>query len=137
MGKRYPVFKVSFILTIFVFAGAYFVWSTQETKEVSMCGFEITKEESIITITNGTVMKSGDIRIGASIGADNSFNLTFLDGTEERKFNVKECDVLEYKARLETLFVKVPKIYSNVSWWRTALGNNNASVELIIHKVDN
>lgn len=38
-----------------------------------MCGFEITKEESLITIRNGIVAQSGGISIGASVGPDNSF----------------------------------------------------------------
>ena len=132
MKKRYLILKILFILAILVFTGVYFIQLIQEKKEVSMCGFEIAKEESVIIIRNGTVAKSEDIRIGASVGSDNSFNLTFLDGTEEKKFNVKECDALEYKTGLDTLFIKVSKIRSNTSWWSIAPGSNNASVELII-----
>lgn len=132
MKKCYLILIILFILEILVFAGVYFVQLIQEKREVSMCGFEIAKGESIINIRNGTVVRSGEIRIGGSVGSDNSFNLSFLDGTEEKKFIVKECDVLEYRAGLDTLFIKVSKIRSNTSWWSTASGSNNASVELII-----
>ncbi len=119
-------------MAILVFAGVYFVQLIQERKEVSICGFEIEKGESVITIRNGTVTQSGGIRIGASVGFDNSFNLSFLDETEEKKFNVKECDTLEYRAGLNIISVKVSKIRSDTNWWSIAPGSNNASVELII-----
>ena len=132
MKSFYLILKILLTLAVLVFVGAYFVGSIQETREVSKCGFEAARGESIVTIRNGTVASSGDIRIGASVGSDNSFNLAFLDGTEEEKFNVKECDMLEYKASLDVLFVKVSKIRSNAIWWSWAPGSNNASVELII-----
>ncbi len=131
MKKSHPILKI-FILAILVFAGAYFVWSIQKTKEVSICGFQMAEGESVITIRNGAVARSGGISIGASVESDNSFNLAFLDGTDEEKFNIKECDTFEYKAGLDTLFIKVSKIRSNTSWWSWAPGSNNASVELIV-----
>ena len=132
MKKRHLILKILLILAILVFAGVYFVQLIQEKKEVSPCDFEIAKGESVINIRNSTVARSGEIRIGASVEFDNSFNLSFLNGTKEKKFNVKECDVFEYKAGPDTLFIKVSKIRSNTSWWRIAPGSNNASVELII-----
>jgi len=131
-GKLYLILKILLVLAVLMLAGAYFARSVQEVREVSGCGFEATKGESVITIRNGTVARSGDIRIGAGVGSDNSFNLAFLDGAEEKKFNVKECDVLEYKAGLDVLFIKVSKIRSNTSWWSIAPGSNNASVELLV-----
>ncbi len=131
MKKSRLILKI-FIPIILIFIGAYFVWSIQKAKEVSACGFRIVAGESIITIRNGTVARSGDISIGASVGSDNSFNLTFLDGTDEKKINVKECDTLEYKSGPGILVIKVSKIRSSTSWWSWAPGSNNASVELII-----
>ena len=126
------ILKTLLILAILVFAGVYFVGSIQKAEEVSMCGFEIAKGELVVTIRNGTVAQSGDIRIGASIGADNSSNLSFFDGVTEKKFNVKECDMFEYKTGLDIFSIKVAKIYSNTNWWNRASGSSNASVELII-----
>ncbi len=130
--RLYLILKILLALATLVFVGAYFVGSIRETREISKCGFEAARGESIVTIRNGTVARSGDIRIGASVGSDNSFNLAFLDGTEEEKFNVKECDILEYRASLDVLFIKVSKIRSNTNWWSWVPGSNSASVELII-----
>ena len=81
---------------------------------------------------NGTVAQSGNIRIGASIRSNNSSDLSFFDGTTAQKFNVKRCDVFEYKTGLEVLSIKVSKLYSNTGRWSIAPGSNNASIELII-----
>jgi hypothetical protein len=131
MKKFYLILKI-LILTILVSAGAYFIWLFQEVREVSMCGFQIAQGESVISIRNGTVAQSGDISIGASVGPNNSFILTFFNGIEQKKFSVKECDTFEYKSRLDTLSVKVSKIRPNINWWSKASGSNTASVELII-----
>jgi len=133
MRKFYLILKILFISILLVFAGIYFVRLVQKG-EVTQCGFEIAKGESVIVIQSGTVARFGNIRIGASVGSNNSFNLAFLDGSNEQKFNVKECTLFEYHAGPDVLFIKVANIRSSTGWWHMMSGSNTASVELILYR---